>query len=276
MTLRSTVRLVPALLFGWHCCGSSAQAACPTGEPERVLASSVNDRGEILLSDGRVARLAGLDIPDPGRGDPKIAANARSWLAARLAGREIGLRVFSPKPDRWGRILADISAPQDGAASGNSLSLSLLSAGLARVRPELETRGCQGERLAAKSAARINGLGVWSDPYYGVVEATDVDELRRRDGQFLIVEGLVQRVGQGRSRTYLDFGRRGSFTIVLSKRQAKALDRTERPIAGMAGVRVRVRGALDNRFGPRMAISEPDDIEQTSQNSGASEAKPGK
>jgi hypothetical protein len=37
-----------------------------------------------------------------------------------------------------------------------------------------------------------------------------------------------------------------------------------------------VRGAMDNRFGLRMAISEPEQIEQLSQGSGASGAKPGK
>ena len=252
---------------------ADAGAACRAAPQERVAVTAIAERGEILLADGRRARLAGLDIPDPGRGDPALATEARAWLTSRLTGREIGLGALAAKTDRWGRLLADLFVEGDASPS---VSLALLSAGLARVRPEVEARDCLAERLAAEAAARLDGLGVWTDPYYGVVEATDLEELRQRDGQFAIVEGVVLRVGQGRNRTYLDFGRRDGLTVVAMARQAKAFERAGTDLAALAGARIRVRGAMDNRFGLRMAISGPDAIELMSHDVEASGAKPGK
>ncbi|WP_158816168.1 thermonuclease family protein [Methylocapsa sp. S129] len=253
-----------------------AGAACPAAGGERAIVASVTERGEITLADGRVARLAGLDIPDASRGDPESAAKARAWLSSQLVGREVDLRALAARTDRWGRLLADMSLTDQSEAAPASISLALLSAGLARVRPEIEARNCETERLAAEDTARADGLGLWTDPYYGVVEATDLDDLRQRDGQFAIVEGVVLRVGAGRDRTWLDFGRRGSFTAVVVTRQAKAFERAGLVLSALAGARIRVRGAMDNRFGLRMTISEPEQIEQLSQGAGASEAKPGK
>jgi hypothetical protein len=99
------------------------------------------------------------------------------------------------------------------------------------------------------------------DPYYGVVEAADLDNLRDRDGQFTIVEGTPRRVGEGRSRYYVDFGPRRGFTIVIPKKRAKVFERAGVTIQALAGAKIRARGALDNRFGLRMEISEPEDIE---------------
>jgi endonuclease YncB( thermonuclease family) len=252
-----------------------ARAACPAAGDQRALVSAISERGEIQLADGRTARLAGLDIPDPGRGDPENAAQARAWLASRLVGREVGLSALAAKDDRWGRIPADIFTADAGAPAA-SIALGLLSAGLARVRPEVEARDCRTERLAAEEAARANGLGVWADPYYGVVAASALDDLRQRDGRFAIVEGVVRRVGQGRARIYLDFGGRDGFTAVAATRQVKAFERAGVALAGLAGVRIRVRGAMDNRFGLRMMIAAPDQIERVTRGVGESEVRPDK
>ena len=248
-----------------------AEAGCAGLGDERAVVAAIGPRGELTLADGRAARFAGLDVPDAGRGEAETAEDSRAWLGQRLLGREVALRRLGAKPDRWGRLLADVALP--GAdANPAPLSLALLSAGMARVRPEPEARDCLAERLAAEDAARTGGLGLWTDPYYGVVEATDGDDLRGRDGQFAIVEGVVLRVGQGRDRIWLDFGRRGDFSAVVAARQAKAFERAGLALSTLAGARIRVRGAMDNRFGLRMAISEPDQIERV----GLDEAKPGK
>jgi endonuclease YncB( thermonuclease family) len=266
--LRSLVLIVASLVL----LDGEAGAACSAAGGEPAMVASVTERGEIMLADGRAVRLAGLDIPDFSRGEPENAANARAWLSSRLVGREIGLHLMGARTDRWGRWIADVSVAGDGAPT--LISLGLLSAGLARVRPEIEARGCLNERLAAEDAARDDGLGLWTDPYYGVVEATDLDDLRQRDGQFAIVEGVVLRVGTGRDRIWLDFGRRGSFSAVVTARQAKAFERDGVLLLDLVGAKLRVRGAMDNRFGLRMAISDPGEIEQLAQPAGARKAKP--
>jgi hypothetical protein len=183
------------------------------------------------------------------------------------------LRRLGAAADRWGRLLADIAVTGPDSPPG-PVSLALLSAGLARVRPEAEARDCLAERLAAEDAARTNGLGLWTDSYYGVVEATDLDDLGQRDGQFAIVEGVVLRVGQGRDRTWLDFGRRGGFSAVIAARQTKAFERAGLVLTALAGARIRVRGAMDNRFGLRMPIAGPEQIERLAQSAGPGAVEP--
>jgi micrococcal nuclease len=245
-------------------CAPSRAAPCGAGPQESVAIASASDRLEFTLADGRLVRLAGLDVPDPDRGDPATAAAARDFATRWLAGREVGLRLLYAKLDRWGRLPVDFIAapPENPAGAPVSVAAFLLRAGHARVRPEPDVYACLADLLAAESEARDKRLGLWRDPYYSVVDAADLDNLRKRDGQFTVVEGTPSRVGEGRSRYYVDFGLHRGFTIVIPKRRAKVFERAGMTISALAGAKIRVRGALDNRFGLRMEMSEPDGIER--------------
>ena len=228
-------------------CGAAAGA---------VQATAVEEGGEIALADGRRLRIAGLDLPVPSRGDPALAAAARALLAKLFIGRDAALSLVSAAPDRWDRALGDLAAPDSEAAPGSAAE-ALLAAGLARVRPEFETRGCEAVRLALESAARAKGLGVWRDPDYVVLAAGDRAALARRDGRFVIVEGAVRRIGVGRARLYLDLGGRGALSVVASRKTQAAFQATGAPLNALAGEKIRVRGALDSRFGPQLEIVDP-------------------
>jgi len=232
-----------------------AGAACGSAAGT-VEAAAVDERGEIVLADGRTLRLAGLDLPQPGRGDPALAAAARALLTAQFVGRPATLTLVSAAPDRWGRALGDLAAPTPAAASV-SAAAALLAAGMARVRPEFETRGCEAARLAQESAARAKGLGVWRDPDYAVLAADDAASLARRDGRFVVVEGVVRRIGLGRARLYLDLGGRGALSVVASRKTQAAFEAAGAPLTALAGETIRVRGALDGRFGPQLEIVDP-------------------
>ncbi|MFZ1964486.1 MAG: thermonuclease family protein [Roseiarcus sp.] len=248
-----------------------ASAACGAAAGTAKIAE-VTERLEIRLEDGRLARLAGLDVPVSGRGAAETAANARLFLAGRLAGREAELVAFAAKPDRWGRVLADFNLAEPTGGGASSAALALLSAGFARVRPEFETRGCVGERLAAETRARAAGLGLWDDPDYSILEAEDAEELAGSDGRFVVVEGVVRRVGVGRSRLYLDFGRRDELTVVVAQKLQAAFASAGAPLGALTGERIRARGVLDDRFGPRVEVAEPLMIERLGQAEGKQEA----
>ena len=153
---------------------SPCLAAC--GRPAgRVQAVSVDERLDIELADGRIVRLGGLDAPNAQRGAPEIARAARDFLSERVLGRETELILLAGGTDRWGRTVADLSAP---GSQPESTAAALLAAGYARVRPEFETRGCAAERLVIEDGAREAGLGIWRDPDFAVIQSSNLAELQ--------------------------------------------------------------------------------------------------
>ncbi len=149
-----------------------------------------------------------------------------------------------------------------------------MSAGYARVRPEFETRGCATERLAIEDRAREEGLGIWRDPDFAVIQSSNSADLRRRSGRFVVIEGMVRRVGFARSRLYLELAPRDGPTIVVARRVERALAREGRPVGGLVGQTIRARGALDDRFGPRIEVVDPAMIEIARGVGAPGEAKP--
>jgi len=245
-------------------------AAC--GRPAgRVQAVSVDERLDIELADGRTVRLGGLDAPSADRGAPEIARAARDFLSERLIGREAELILLAGGTDRWGRTVADLSLP---VSDPQSTAAALLSAGYARVRPEFETRGCAAERLAIEDGAREKDLGIWRDPDFAVIQSSNSAALRRRSGRFVVIEGMVRRVGFARSRLYLELAPRDGPAIVVARRLETALAREGRPVGGLVGKTIRARGALDDRFGPRIEVADPAMIEIARGLDAPGEAKP--
>ena len=153
LRLRVACAALPIILLaapGFAACG------LPGG---RVQAVGVDERLDIALSDGRTVRLGGLDAPSADRGAREIAGAAQDFLKRRLLGREADLIVLAGTPDRWGRTIADLSLTEPDAGSAGSTAAALLGAGLARVRPEFETRGCAAERLKIEDARPPGRLG---------------------------------------------------------------------------------------------------------------------
>jgi endonuclease YncB( thermonuclease family) len=236
------------------------RAACGTPEGT-VRVIDVDERVDLVLADGRTVRLGGAAPPDPAR-SPDLASTARAFLASRFAGRDGLLVRLAAGTDRWGRVVADVTLSDPAASGGReSAASALIGAGYARVAPAFEARGCAPERLRLEDGARRAGLGVWADPTYGVVDAADAEALRRSDGRLVVIEGRVRRVGFGRSRLYLDLVPKGGPTIVVPRKLEQAFARAGHSFEAAAGQTIRVRGALDNRLGPRVEVSEPAMIE---------------
>ncbi len=237
--LRSACAALSAIVFASPCL-----AAC--GRPAgRVEAVGVDERLDIELSDGRIVRLGGLDAPNAERGAPEIAHAARQFLSERLLGRAADLIQLAGGTDRWGRTIADLAVADPPDQSAGSTAAALLTAGYARVRPEFETRGCAAERLAIEDEARQGEKGIWRDPQFAVIQSSNSAELRRWARRFVVVEGMVRRVGFARSRIYLELVPRDGPTIVIARKLETALAR-----AGTAG-----RRAWSDRRSERAARS---------------------
>ena len=229
-------------------CGlTTAGLGCGTLTGE-VRIVEVTERLELKLEDGRLLRLAGLDAPAPDLALDKLAAD---WT-----DRPLRLALLAPNPDRWGRWLADLAKP-DGA----SLTDDLIRAGALRVKPEMETRNCEEPRLVAEQDARRLKAGLWAEPH-AILAADDTLRLAEADSRMAIIEGEVRRVGERRSRVYLDFGGRDGFTVVVARKSEAAFRRRGMALPSLARQFVRVRGYLDNRFGLRIELADPLMIER--------------
>lgn len=231
-----------------------------------AVVSDVSGRSELRLDDGRLIRLAGLELL--AAADGQRAAAVAAEIAAWLKGRPVLLRPLAQKPDRWGRIAVQAFGPlPPGAEAGAPAALpyineALAAAGLLRVQPGAEANDCLARLYEAEAQSREAGFGIWADAAFAPVDAADTEALAGRSGQFTLVQGQVRRVGQGRLRTYLDFGQgRGDFSLTVQKRLALRFSRAGKPLEGLAGQFLRARGIVDTRFGPQIEISGPEEIE---------------
>ncbi len=237
--------------------------ACPTAGTSRAAIAGIDERLEITLKDGRTLRLAGLEPPRPTPQGPDFDLAARDALAAQ-SGSEIAFVPLAQKPDRWGRIPAfAFFDPPTSGASPVSAGQFLLAGGFARFMPAPEAHACRTEFLAAEATARAGKLGLWRDPFYAVIAATDRDAFADKAATNAIVEGRLAAVDKGPFGTTLQFAsrRERTFSVTILQRNVKIFDRAGLDFHALIGRTLRVRGLLDLRFGPQIEISTADEIE---------------
>jgi endonuclease YncB( thermonuclease family) len=258
---------------------------------------TVVDGRTFVLADGREVRLTGIEVPplpdsdisdsssqapngqpaaqslppkdsgqdlgqDPGQNpgqDPGLAAAAA--LGALVTGQEVILTHAKAAIDRYGRLLADAVVGRDGAA--RSVAKTLVGQGFARVAARPGEAACAAELHAAERTARTAKLGLWSDPRYFSKQAENVAEVSAERGRFTLVEGKVVSVRESGSTIYVNFGRRWSedFTVTILKRNERLFVAAGLPPSRLSGRRVLVRGWVEERGGPWIEASAPDQIE---------------
>jgi hypothetical protein len=178
-----------------------------------------------------------------------------------VLGRDVQLAVPRPAPDRYGRTFAYATVALDGTI--RQVASALLASGHARVGPEVDTPACAAEFLSQERAARTAKLGLWADPYYAVVGAESRVRLLAEQGHFSVVEGKVASVRESGSVIYVNFGRRWSeaLTVTISKRNERMFAAAGVQLKGLQSRRLRVRGYIEERNGPRIEATRPEQIE---------------
>ena len=240
--------------------------AVPCGEPTSrgLRIEAIDERLEITLEDGRRLRLAGLEPPRASAGDPARPARARDQLRGWLMrpGLRVDLELLAAVPDRWNRRPARLFAPGGDGAS-QSVAEALVEAGLARVEIDAHARPCLRALLALEGKARQGGLGLWRDPAFAVMPATDREAMALRTGQMLLVQGLVSGVGAAASRVYVNFGpiRTVDFAASVGRLNVAAFEKSGVFLSSLTGKVVRVRGLLETQFGPQIELADPEAIE---------------
>jgi hypothetical protein len=224
-----------------------------------------------MLEDGREVRLPAIEVPplphateSGGDGKPGLAAKAA--LEALIAGRTIALkRHNAAESDRYGRVTALAYLSGDGAERW--VERELVAQGHARVSARLET-ACAAMLLAAERTARAARLGLWADSAYAMKRAEKPAEILAQRGRFAIVEGKVLSVRDSGGIIYVNFGRRWSvdFAVTILKRNQRTLTAAGLELDKLAGRRVRVRGWVEERGGPRVEVTGAGQIELAERN----------
>jgi micrococcal nuclease len=264
--------------IAWPMAEACAQArsgrpvACASEAAENGNVATVVDGRSFVVEDGRAIRLPGIEVPLPplpgetgARGE--AARAARAALQDLVGGQSVELRHNGGDADRYGRELAH--AYLGRGRSLRSAAHEMVTRGFARVAAQVGDRGCAEELWARERTARQAKLGLWGgEPYFVVMGADSLVGLVAGRGQFSLVEGKVLSVRESGNTIYVNFGRRWSeaLTVTISKRNERTFAAGGVDPKRLENLRVRVRGFIEERSGPRIEATSPDQIELAERN----------
>jgi len=233
--------------------------ACISAPLGTFETAGVLDARTFKLRDGREVLLAGIEVPSG-----RILTKAS--LERLLAAGTVVLKQAEAASDRYGRLLVQAYVPQDGAERW--IQADLLAAGDAQVGSRPGDAACARALRAAEAPARRGRLGLWADPAYGIKASNDLAGLLARRGQFTIAEGKVLSVRESGGTIYMNFGRVWSrhLTVAILRRNMAAFEGAGIDLKKLEGARVRVRGWVEERGGPRIEAVRPEQIEIAAQN----------
>ena len=229
------------------------KVACRPGLIGESFVQAVLDGRTMLLRDGRELRLAGIEVSGSD-------GAAKASLEAATDGRAVVMLRLGAGADRYGRISGLAVA---AGSERRSLQVMLLAQGQARVAARVGDDACAAEFLTAERQARAAGLGLWSDPAYLIKSAGNPGEILAERGRFTVVEGVVVSVRESGSTIYVNFSRRWSddFTVTVPKRNERRFVTAGLELKNLADRRVRVRGTVEERGGPWIEATRPEQIE---------------
>jgi endonuclease YncB( thermonuclease family) len=225
----------------------------------------VTDGDTIVLDTGVTVRMIGTQAPKLPLGREgfevwPMAHEAKAALEALVLGREVIVRHGGEREDRYGRVLGHVFLTGD---SGTWLQLEMVASGLARVYSFPDNRKCLPELFAAETKARTMGLGIWTDPYYSLRQADQPASVLERQDHYELVEGKVLLADEAGGRIFLNFGTywKEDFTIVMENAALGLFEEAGLDPLVLEGALVRVRGWVDDRDGPRIEVTHPEQIE---------------
>ncbi len=212
--------------------------------------AAVIDARSFRLADGREIKLAGIE--------PADAAKRTAALTAIVAGRDVTLHGDDDAPDRYGRQTAFAFV----TGQENSVQAALLSQGEAFYAADIADKDCAAALLAAEAAGREAKMGIWAGPS-ATQKAESTGDILAGNGRFMLVEGRVLSVRQAGATTYLNFGRNWTrdFAVTISRRVLPSLEAAGMAPKSLENRRIRVRGFIETRTGPRIELLRPGQLE---------------
>jgi len=214
--------------------------------------AGIIDGKSFRLADGREIRLAGIEPAGATKAD-RIAA-----LSAILASKDVSLHGTDDTPDRYGRQNAFVFL----AGSDTPVQSLLLAQGAAVASADVGDKDCAAALSTAEAEARDGKKGTWAGTTV-IKNAESADDIAAGIGRFLLVEGKVLSVRQAGAITYLNFGRRWTrdFAATISRRMMPSVESNGLTLKSLENRRIRVRGWVEARPGPRIEVVRAEQIE---------------
>lgn len=232
--------------------GPAHAAGCQFARQGEGHVTAVIDARSFRLDDGREIRLAGIEPADTDK------AKGAAALAALIGGHDVTLHGEDDAPDRYGRQTAFVFVP----GSENSVQTELLRRGDALFAADVTERECAGTLAGAEAEASTAKIGIWSAPA-AIKNAESPGDILAGIGRFTVVEGKVLSARQAGSVTYLNFGRNWTqdFAATISRRMIPAFEAAGLSPKSLENRRIRVRGFVSSRGGPRIEVLRVGQIE---------------
>jgi endonuclease YncB( thermonuclease family) len=232
--------------------GRAGAADCALEPQGEGRVAAVVDARSFRLEDGREIRLAGIERDGTSR------ASGGAALSAIIAGRDVTLHGEDDSPDRYGRQPAFVFA----AGSELSVQSELLRRGEALVSTDITDKNCAAALAAAEATARQAKLGIWAETT-AIKNTESPGDILAAIGHFTVVEGRVLSVRQAGAITYLNFGRNWTrdFAATIPRRIIPAFESAGLGPKSFENRRIRVRGIVSSRGGPRIEVFRVGQIE---------------
>lgn len=260
----------------WHCGNDIAgRAPTQTSSPDKAgdvwhgvsLTIDAVDAFTAPNLPGRIFRLADVAIV------PEYEDAVLAWLEAHKS-HQVTITALAGNPDFLGRIPARIVGNEVAGNSGaTDWRAELLEAGLVMFYPE--TGHDVDELIAFENVAINKRSGLWAGrtpktSYLAQAapgSSSDGSMPAAKDmvGRFAVIDGVVKSIEHQEWRSYLNFGKdwRSDFTIALGAEVREALSQNgdyQNDMQNWIGRSVRVRGVIENRGGPYVALSDPSQL----------------
>ena len=251
---RAKVALGAIVLVAAVAADPAFAAGCAFEPQGEGRVAGIIDARSFQLQDGREVRLAGIE-PVASEKPPTNRAQA---LAAILTGREVRLHGEDDAPDRYGRQPAFVFLVPSEAL----VQAELLAQGEALVSATVTDKECASVLVAAEAAARRAKRGFWADPA-AIKNTESSGDILAGIGRFTLVEGKVLSVRQAGATTYLNFGRNWTrdFAVTISRRVLPVFEAAGIVPKSLENRRIRVRGFVEARGGPRIEVLRVGQIE---------------
>jgi endonuclease YncB( thermonuclease family) len=248
-------RICPALaaaLTALASIGAALATPCSFEAQGEGRVAAVIDGRSFRLVDGREIKLAGIEPVSA------EAAKRTAALSAIIAGRDVALRSADDAPDRYGRQIAFAFI----AGEESSVQTTLLAQGEAFAAADIGDKDCAAALFAAEAAGREAKKGIWAGTS-ATKNAESTGDILAGNGRFMLVEGRVLSVRQAGATTYLNFGRNWTrdFAVTISRRMLPSLEAAGMAPKSLENRRIRVRGFIEARTGPRIELLRPGQLE---------------